>query len=152
MSSIPKYRPVLSAPLIHHITALAKKDMLASDSLSLNRSAELIALLSPFIAKIENAGITAAYTTKPTKPSLEESLGIEVGTVARTPQYTLDGVTYQSKEAYWEACYIKAQELGAEGAAKLSLGEIQAVQEHKYLNSLMSPEEKFAFEKEAFGL
>lgn len=148
---VQKFRPVLSAYLITHIIALAKQDVVAgSTSLS---SIELISILAPFAAKIENAGITAAYTTAPRK-SLEESLGMPASTPAPTQElqatsthYMLDGAYFVNKEEYWEACYQKS----LSSPSSCTLQELQAAREHKYLEGLMPPEEMVEFEKEAFS-
>lgn len=149
---VQKFRPVLPAYLITHIIALAKQDVVAgSTSLS---SIELISILAPFAAKIENAGITAAYTTAPPKKSLEESLGMSVSTPAPAQElqatathYMLDGAYFVNKEEYWEACYHKF----LNSPSSCTLQELQAAREHKYLEGLMSPEEMVEFEKELFS-
>lgn len=124
-----KYRPVLSATAIAHIIALAKSEHPLS-----SRSIEVIATLSPFLAKIENAGVAPAYTQAPPKPSLEESLGmVETATVQ------LFG---ESKEKYWHSCYNKYKI----NPVSCSLVEIEAAREHMYLHDLMSPEEIEEFE------
>lgn len=118
-----KYRPVLPAHLIEHILALAKSENPISAS-----SIEVVGILAPFQAKIQNDSLTPAYTTEP-KQSLEEKLGMS------TPHY-------DDKVDYWAACYNKYVATPAE----CSLAEIQAAQEHMYLNNLMSDEEVAVFE------
>ena len=66
---ILKYRPVLTSTQIAHVITLCKKD-LSGESLL------VISTLAPFMAKIENNGITPAYKIQE-KISLEYSLGIE---------------------------------------------------------------------------
>jgi len=132
-----KYRPVLTAAQITHILNLAKLEFPLTD-----QSISVIATLSPFVAKIENAGINPAYEIKPAKPSTLESLG-GVGTEEKEAiANTFNNTTGKTKEEYWQACYYKYQS----DAISCTLDEIRAAQEHKYLNDLMTPEEQLAFE------
>ena len=132
---VPKYRlRPLSANLINHLLELCKKEVPMQAE-----SVELIGILAPFQAKIANSGIATAYTSTP-KATLMESLGESFK--PNSPAYILHGVTYSSKEEFWEACYW----LYAKDPTKLSLEEIGAAKEHMYLNELMSPEEVEEFE------
>ena len=128
-----KYRPVLSAGAISHILALAK-----SESPITSASLEVISILAPFMAKIENDAISAAYEATP-KQSLEEKLGI--GMPLPNKHETTMTLT---KEEYWESCYAKYKNLPTE----CTLKEIQAAREHMYLHDLMSPQEIAEFEKD----
>jgi hypothetical protein len=138
-----KYRPVLTALQIEHILYLAKSERpMAALSLS------LISTLAPFQAKIQNAGINAAYSTSP-KMGLMESLGVEAGAEtapAISSDYNNSAIIPTSasynKQAYWKHCYNKFKA----DPVSCSLREIEASQEHAYLNELMSPEEIAAFE------
>lgn len=127
-----KYRPVLSATAIAHIIALAKSEHPLS-----SRSIEVIATLSPFLAKIENAGVAPAYTEKPVL-SLEEKLGMPV------PLHSVskEQLANQTKEVYWNVCYNKYKI----NPVSCSLVEIEAAREHMYLHDLMSPQEIEEFE------
>lgn len=118
-----KYRPVLTASEILKILELAKTESPMSDI-----SYSLVSKLSAFQAKIENDGVSPAYTPKPAKPSILESL-----------EGTLDdnNLHNQTKEEYWKECYIK----WTEWPQACSLNVIRASDEHRYLNDLMSPEE-----------
>lgn len=129
--SSPKYRPVLTAAQILHILTLAKTE---SPDIS-DMSISLISSLAPFQAKIENAGIQAAYTTSP-RVSLLDSIG-----GASSESIPVDRPLL--KEDYWEACYNKF--LATPIAC--SLEEIAGAQEHKYLHQLMTPEELAKFEE-----
>lgn len=132
MTKQAKYRPVLTATQITHILTLAKTEQpLTEQSLS------IISTLSPFLAKIQNAGITPAYIpdSKPSVYSLE-SLGGENHSLSPVP-----------KEVYWEECY-KKYNLTPE---LCSINEIEAANEHMYLNELMSPEEAKLFEEKSNG-
>lgn len=122
-----KYRPSLTAAQVSHILLLAKTESpISEDSFS------LIATLAPFQAKIENDGIGAAYTvsTKPKANSMESLVAIEP---------IMPGL---SKERYWEACH----DLYITNPTACNLQVIQAAQEHRYINDLMTPEEEKAHE------
>ncbi len=128
-----KYRPVLTIAQISHIIALAKQDIMAAEEIDSSISISLLGVLAPFEAKIQNAGIQAAYTEKPThQEKLIESLG---GTLIPEGQ---------TKEDYWHQCYVKFI-LTPEAC---TLKELEGAKEHKYLNDLMSPEEKALFESQ----
>jgi hypothetical protein len=132
--TVKKYRPVLSAAQIEHILNLCRFDIIHAAQLpdgDIETSSSIISVLSPFQAKIENAGISPAYTTTP-KPSMLEQLGA----VPITP-------TTRDNETYWHKCYIKMQE----SPNLCTLQEIAAAKEHMYLNDLMSEEEVEAFER-----
>lgn len=121
-----KYRPSLTADQIRHLINLAR-----SESPLSNLSIEILGVLSPFLAKIENAGIEPAYTTS-SKPSIEEKLGmIETSSIP--------------KEEYWAECYSKWEKYGPTAC---TVQELKAVQEYKYLHNLMSAEEIIEFEKQ----
>lgn len=120
-----KYRPSLPAHLIAHITDLAKNEIPISQE-----SIEVIGILAPFQAKVENLAIAPAYITTP-KMSKFESLGGEVAD-ASIP-----------KEEYWKQCY----QLWVSNPNDCNLREIAAAREHMYLHNLMAPEEIEEFEK-----
>ena len=123
-----KYRPPLSNAQILHIIALAKNEQ---PHIS-NESIGLIAVLVAYKAKIENAGIQAAYSTTPkVSANSLESLG--------APMLYDTVVGDVPKELYWKQCYEK---LEAYGTGKCSLLEIAAANEHRYLHDLMSAEEE----------
>lgn len=118
-----KYRPVLTAAQITHILSLAKLESPMTDT-----SISVIATLSPFLAKIENAGITPAYSTQ----------------AATSKDLDLGGsYQHESKEAYWEHCYTKTKA----NPTSCSLEEIEAANEHRYIKDLMSVEEQAVFEQ-----
>ena len=128
-----KYRPVLTADQIEHVLTLCKNQ---SPLTELDIS--LISTLAPFQAKIQNAGIAAAYTTTP-KPNLLESLGA-------TPTSSTPDI---SKEHYWENCYLKLEQYGSDN---LTIAEIKAAHEWRYLNDMMTPEEELEFESIKAGM
>lgn len=131
-SQVQKFRPVLTASQIAQILNLAKSEKpLTSASLS------LISTLAPFMAKIENAGITAAYTLAEPKPDLLSSLGAVSSAASSNNQSNL-----QTKEEIWEEAYHKY----TSNPVSCSLQEIRDAKEHAYLNDLMTKEEEEAFE------
>lgn len=129
---VPKYRPSLTAAQIEQIIHLSKQDI--SNPLNLS----LITVLAPFKAKIDNEGLVPAYSATPRSSLLEQlSSNLEDDKVS---------LEAGDKEAYWEQCYLKMQKLGI---TSCSLAEIQAANEYRYLNDLMSEEEVAAFELKA---
>lgn len=120
-----KYRPSLPAHLIAHIVDLAKKEIPMS-----TESIELIGILAPFMAKVENLAMAPAYTTTP-KLSMFESIGGEVADAS------------EPKEEYWYRCYLKL----IAKPNQCSLKEIEAANEHRYLNGLMDALEMASFEE-----
>ena len=134
-----KYRPVLTASQIQHILKLAKSEQPISEA-----SIEVISKLAPFAAKIESNAVQAAYSIKPAK---ETSLLADLG---ESPSETISAEAtsneiaqeHYNKEEYWEQCYLRYKD----NPASCSLREIEAAQEHMYLNELMTAEEIAAFE------
>lgn len=122
-----KYRPSMTSYQITKILELAKLESEGISPISMS----IIATLAPFQAKIENAGIQASYTPVPAKPSTTslEALGAASAAVDQVVD----------KEEYWALCYERLQQYGA---TELSLVELQAVAEHRYLNDLMTTEEE----------
>lgn len=127
--TLPKYRPSLTAIQIEHILALAKTETGGISQISMS----LIAVLAPFQAKIQNAGIVPAYIigdNPAPKQSTLESLG-GAPTASEIP-------THMDKETYWAGCYAAYKD----NPVGCSLSEISAAKEHMYLNDLMTPEEE----------
>lgn len=121
-----KYRPVLTAEQITYLLALCKESpVLSSTCIS------CIHTLSVYQTKIDNLGITPAYTTSPRK-SLVEKLGES------------SDLTLRSKEDVWATSY----ERYVADPASCSLATIQDAREHMYLHELMTPEEVVSFEQE----
>lgn len=133
MSNRTKYRPVLTATQIEYILNLARIDLIHAHQIGADTtlSTSIISTLAPFQAKIENAGISPAYTITP-KATLLEQLG------------EAESVDNGTKEIYWKQCYEKY----CSAPNFCSLTEIQAAREYRYLNDLMTPEEMVAFEQE----
>lgn len=134
-----KYRPVLTSAQIAHIITLAKEDIISPASKDYELSISLLSSLAPFAAKVANAGITPAYTEKPThQQKVIESLG---GTLSSDTDVNF--ISGQTKEEWWKECYERYQRFGSDS---MSMEEIAAMQEHRYLHALMSPEELEQFE------
>ena len=132
MSNKLKYRPVLTAENITHILKLAKTESPLSDA-----STAVIAVLAPFQAKIDNAGIVPAYTTStPNKQEKANDLLDSLGFPSIRPDPTVP------KEVLWKQAYKKFKA----SPATCSLVEIGYAQEYMYLHDLMSPEEMVEFE------
>lgn len=110
----PKYRPYLTASDIAHILQLCK-----SESPLSTESKNLIKILSPYMAKIENDALEASYT--PTgRTSLIESLGGTTPTEDTPSDFTLSPAQ-QREQAYnkWnsqgeQACTLRELELAYE--------------------------------------
>lgn len=137
-SAETKYRPVLTSEQILHILYLAKSELPSISTTSMS----LISTLAPFQAKIENSGITAAYTTTPRTPTNTlEALG------AGTPESASLATSNLVKEVYWQNCYNKYT---ADPIA-CTLDELLAAKEHMYLNDLMTEAELTDFEEQYNG-
>lgn len=154
-----KYRPSLSAENIRHILALAKTEKPAISAASM----KVIAVLSPFLAKIENDALAASHTAS-YKPSMLELLGCTEKQELEQPVHdkgapkdypatrsydnesglhaTILPEHYGDNAAYWQACYQKH----LDWPESCTLQEIQAAQEHRYLAGLMTEAEMVAFE------
>ena len=113
---ILKYRPVLTSTQIAHVITLCKKD-LSGESLS------VISTLAPFMAKIENNGITPAYKTE-AKSSLFELL-----------EYQENGLIN------YDAMRFKIYQKWIDNPESCNAEELEKVLEYKYGNELMTPEE-----------
>ena len=132
--AVDKYRATVTASMVAKILYLAR-----TESPITEESIQLVAKFAPLQAKIDNAGLAIAYTTSP-KESTLESLGEVDSSLLNT--YTLDTLLYSSKEAYWEACYLKYVDVPHD----CDISTIAAAKEHMYINDLMSEEEIAEFE------
>ena len=113
---ILKYRPVLTSTQIAHVITLCKKD-LSGESLS------VISTLAPFMAKILNNGIRPSYKTE-TKNSLLESL-----------EYQENG------RIDYDAMRFKVYQKWIDNPDSCNGAELEQVQDYKFGNGLMTPEE-----------
>lgn len=134
-ASIQKYRPSLSIPQLNTIIELAKNQSpMAPDT------AEVLGVLIPYVAKINLAAVSPSYTMQAKKTPLD--LLDELGGLEGS-DYNQASNTAISKPHYWKECYDKYID-----TPKLcTLEELEAVNEHRYLNNLMTPEEVTEFEK-----
>lgn len=124
-NSIPKYRPVLSAEQINTIMHLCKTTLPLT-----SKTMDVIATLAPFQAKIENAGVIAAYSMTPPQ-SIEDKLGFSTPEISVSPE-----------EKRYQA-FIKYDN----NPSSCSIHEIEMAQTYRYENRLMTVEETTAFEK-----
>jgi hypothetical protein len=88
---------------------------------------------------------TLASTPKPAKPAKPAKPMLDP---APTAAPKLSATDYAAKELYWEACYAKRTSYGP---ASCTLLELEAAQEHAYLNDLMSDTELADFEAATFN-
>tara|TARA_R110000851_G_scaffold39244_2_gene99949 strand:- start:119 stop:616 length:498 start_codon:yes stop_codon:yes gene_type:complete len=134
-----KYRPVLTATQIEFILTMAKLEHPISEL-----SFSIIRTLAPFQAKIQNNSITPAYSTAvgTTKDNLMDSLGGTESLESLDSSSPYNPSSPYNKQAYWEACYKKF----TSDPIHCSLAEIEAAQEHAYINDLMTAAEIVDFE------
>ena len=123
-----KVRPTLSASDLEHLLYLCKSESPISD-----KSLGLIYRLAPLLAKI--SGSTTAHTHSPTHP-------VTYPASHPAPTKPTKPAIATSNLQYWEQCHNKY----IDSPAECSGNEIEAAQEHRYLNDLMSPDEKAVFE------
>lgn len=140
MAGQTKYRPSLTSEQIAWLISAASREAATNHT-----ALSILGVLAPFKAKIDMAAISPAYKTAG-KQSVEEQLGMI--TPAAFAAYRLGSATYQTKEAYWEACY----KLYQQSPEVCTVAEIQAANEHRYLHGLMTDEEIAAHEEMQFLL
>lgn len=130
-----KYRPSLSIPQLNTIIELAKNQSpMAPDT------AEVLGVLIPYVAKINLAAVSPSYTMQAKKTPLD--LLDELGGLEGS-DYNQASNTAISKPHYWKECYDKYKN----DPEPCTFPELEAVNEHRYLNNLMTPEEVTEFEK-----
>lgn len=129
MARQAKYRPSLTLESLRKIRSLAINE----EPMSVE-SATIIGVIAPFLAKAENGAMAPAFVTKPVQ-SLEDKLGLALST---------NHDTQVSKEEYWKQCWMKLEDKGKDA---LTLEELEAADEHRYLNDLMDEVEEAEFEK-----
>jgi len=130
-----KYRPVLKRAQLAKIVASLKADPEPDvDTYS------SLAYLVPFIAKIDMKGMKAIYNMAPEKPSLLESLGAGAGTGSAMLQQS-----NADRERYWEECYNKY----ITDPSNCTHRQLDAAQEHMYINELMTEQQLQLFESGA---
>lgn len=134
----PKYRPYLTADNIRHILSLCKADSPLS-----HQSRELIKILAPYMAKIENDALTPAHTLSP-KPSLLESLGSS----DTSSQDTTGSDMTLSPEQQREAAYHK---WNIQGKDACTLRELELAYEYRVHHDLLTDSE-LAQEEESWNV
>lgn len=128
-----KYRPVLTASQILHIIQLAKlEEPISMCSIS------LISTLALFAAKIDNAGISPAYTTTPATSLTDKKLA----SLGEDVSKGIEAMHLISKEERWAKAYAKRML----APTSCSLVEIADAKSHAYLNDLMSAAELADYE------
>lgn len=134
-----KYRPSLTMTQIATILNLAKSQSpISPEALS------IIATLAPFYTKVEVGSVAPAYIAKPAHSpiSLLASLGGDSSTCTNESITNLSS----SNAHYWEQCYNKLLEANNNPDIVLTNEELNAADEYKYLNNLMTSEELINFE------
>ena len=134
MAKIKKHRPSLSVVQIERILTLCK-----SQSIMTTEDYSLVATLAPFLVKIENGTSASNCQVAANASTKANDISFLTGIAHTGSDNELNNLT---KEDYWEQCYNR----WLINPALLSLKEIQASNEHRYLNSLMTPEEVTVFE------
>lgn len=138
-----KYRPSLSAPVIEYIIQVVE------DAPESYNKFEVLLALGPLIYKIRaglvkpnytarNKGANYSSTRLTTTQLLDELGGLDAGNIPIKNNSSDLGC---SKAHYWEECYLKDLELVEEGLdpkEHLSKDELDAVQQHRFLNDLMT--------------
>lgn len=142
-----RYRPVLNQEDVAYLTSLLK-DVYVSDIAgtylpehytSVTGTAILTRLIQKFSTlktKIDNKAIVPEYmaSTAPTKEQKEEQLLYDLGEPLPPGD---SGSETSNRNARWKAAYDK----WCINPTECTLQEIDDVQEYRYLNDLMSPEE-----------
>jgi hypothetical protein len=91
-----------------------------------------------------------AFTVAPPAPALSDSLGMASSGESTPTHYsnpalsTLDILRYESKEDYWEACHSLWET--TTDKSTLAISVVEAANEYRYLEDLMSEEEATEFE------
>ena len=98
----------------------------------------LIGKINTLRTKIANNALSPAYEVRKHSNPLIATLE-DLG----APEEVIAAATGgETKEQYWEACYLQFQK----HPNVCTVPQIEAAQEHMYLNDLMTPEEIAAFE------
>ena len=131
-----KFRPVLSASQIHTILRICKERVPMSEEVM-----EVIAVLSPFYAKVQNEGIKAAYEIGEGRgrfESIEKKLGMSVG-VGINP--------LNQSEKNWDLIRKLAYDKYISNPTDCTTLEIEYSNQYMYDNGLMSETEEREYEK-----
>ena len=134
-----KFRPVLSPSQIHTILRICKERVPMSEEVM-----EVIAVLSPFYAKVQNEGIKAAYEIEEGKgrfESIEKKLGMRVG-VGINP--------LNQSEKNWDLIRKLAYDKYISNPTDCTILEIEYSNQYMYDNGLMSESEEREYEKKIY--
>ena len=135
-----KYRLSLTARQIQ----LIMERMITPETIT---SPEILDLMSAFagVNKKIAGGEAPDYIPTP-RETIADKLGMHTSNnVAADMSFGMAGKTFQSKEVYWEYCYMQHMQ-GKECTPAM----LEAANEHRYLNDLMSKEEEAEFEEAMF--
>ena len=134
-----KFRPVLSPSQIHTILRICKERVPMSEEVM-----EVIAVLSPFYAKVQNEGIKAAYEIGEGRgrfESIEKKLGMSVG-VGINP--------LNPTEKNWDLIRKLAYDKYVSNPTDCTILEIEYSNQYMYDNGLMSESEEREYEKKIY--
>ena len=135
-----KFRPVLSPSQIHTILRICKERIPMSEEVM-----EVIAVLSPFYAKVQNEGIKAAYEIGEGKgrfESIEKKLGFDIGM-----NVGIDMNQITSPEKNWDLIRKLAYDKYVSNSTECTIEEIEYSNQYMYDNGLMSESEEREYEK-----
>lgn len=141
MPGTKKYRPSLTLTQINHITSLCRSESPVSPN-----SIQLLAYLASYTIKA-NAGLVSSshdalsLTAKSPSDLLAELGGEITDSTSYIP-------TDLSQPHYWQQCYEK----WSATPGQCTEAEVEAANEHRYLNDMMSPEEVAEFDSKASGI
>ena len=133
-----KFRPVLSASQIHTILRICKERIPMNEEVM-----EVIAVLSPFYAKVQNEGIKAAYEIGEGRgrfESIEKKLGMGFDTdIGINP--------LNPTEKNWDLIRKLAYDKYVSNPTDCTILEIEYSNQYMYDNGLMSEAEEREYEK-----
>ena len=137
-----KFRPVLSPSQIHTILRICKERVPMSEEVM-----EVIAVLSPFYAKVQNEGVKAAYEIGEGKrfESIEKKLGmgfdIDIGMNVGIE------IEMNPTEKNWDLIRKLAYDKYVSNPVDCTILEIEYSNQYMYDNGLMSEAEEREYEK-----
>ena len=139
-----KFRPVLSAAQIHTILKICKERIPMSEEVM-----AVIAVLSPFYAKVQNEGVKAAYEIEEGKgrfESIEKKLGFDVG-IGMNVGMGIEMNPLNPTEKNWDLIRKLAYDKYISNPTDCTILEIEYSNQYMYDNGLMSESEEREYEK-----
>ena len=138
-----KFRPVLSPSQIYTILRICKERIPMSEEVM-----AVIAVLSPFYAKVQNEGVKAAYEIGEGKgrfESIEKKLGMgfDVGIGMNVGM----GIEMNPSEKNWDLIRKLAYDKYVSNPTDCTILEIEYSNQYMYDNGLMSESEEREYEK-----